>query len=168
MLYAMMLTGLLAAQMPFQQGQPQPAPEAEPTRERPSPTPETVDQRKIASIRARFDFARETRNQASLAVLDQELQAILPAPRSATADGGAVTPTPPANPGEAVDHQALSQQLHSVLGRYDDAALKVRARIINALLLESRGSVLPAARSPSPEPANERPRQKSRSRGPGG
>jgi hypothetical protein len=130
------------------------------------PPPSSPELRRLEGIRARFDFAADSGNRASLEVLDGELLAALaqvegpPKPPVPVVDAGA------ANPGEEGASQPLTRAVMDVRGRYDAPGLAARRKVLNALLARAIREAADNAppRDETPVPQQEAPRGRGRRR----
>jgi hypothetical protein len=127
-----------------------------------TPPPSSPELRRLEGLRARFDFAAESNNRASLEVIDQELESILlqvegPV-RPPPADAGAPTEPPEDHP--------LTRAMLEARGRYDALGIKARRAVLNTLL---RSALQDAAanqppRDDSAPPPSDAPRPRGRRR----
>jgi hypothetical protein len=141
--WSVWLGAVMAAQLGMSQGPGGPppggeqGPPGEQVRRRPPPVPLTSDERRLESLRVRFEFARGTGNHASLEAIDKELLAILPPVQG---DGGKRPAGGRAEEtGRKPTREDHARLLASLGGKYDPVSLSARAKVINALVLESRG-----------------------------
>lgn len=96
-----------------------------------APPPSSPELRRLEGLRARFDFAADSNNRASLEVIDQELEAIL------LQVEGPLRPPPvdagPAAEGAEDDHP-LTRAMLEARGRYDALGIKARRAVLTTLL----------------------------------
>lgn len=137
---------VLAASVAAQFGGGQPGgggggPPSAPTPQRHA-APTSPELQRVERLRARFDFARDSNNTATLEALDGELRQLLGVAVDAKAVKGPVEIPDAGNPPDPeVVRVVMQRRLLGVAGVYDAAALKVRAELITQVLLQERRKV---------------------------